>query len=524
MEQRNKVWILGGAAILAAILIARLVMIWISNAEIFIASLPDDAWYYTSIARHIAAGTGSTFDGIHPTNGYHPLWMIVLSTLRMVTGAVDVLLLARLVATLQLLLGACAATMHALLCWRVLRSAAATAVLLALHATPFVVYGMTDGMESGLLQLALAGIFWGAIAFKPFTGELTPRVFAFGAIVSLAVLARLDVGLLAVALTCVALPTQSGARRAMVIAFPCAIMIPLYLFMNAMHFDSLLPISARLKSTFPDFHFNGIALRTHIIPICAGLMTIAMTAVNSRRVTDRDLRLVMRGGAIFLALHLIHTIFFTHWGIQRWHFTAYWPLLLWQLILTPRIIARAGYVLPAIALVSIASQVSFFWKRTERAFQVQSYRAALWARENIPAGRLIGMSDCGTFGAFYGDGVINLDGVVNNAAYQTALKEKGIRGYANDVGISYIAHHAVIEADSGAKKTDGALPPYEYAAHSHLGGEQHTSTLALRPLDEVYRAEPYNDGTGKPKVFVIWKRRRELSPHNFSGGSKSYMP
>src|SRR5512138_2657825 len=37
----------------------------------------DDAYYYYKVAQNISEGHGSTFDGIHPTNGYHPLWMLV---------------------------------------------------------------------------------------------------------------------------------------------------------------------------------------------------------------------------------------------------------------------------------------------------------------------------------------------------------------------------------------------------------------------------------------------------------------
>ena len=38
----------------------------------------DDAFYYFGIARNVAHGHGSTFDGINPTNGYHPLWMLIV--------------------------------------------------------------------------------------------------------------------------------------------------------------------------------------------------------------------------------------------------------------------------------------------------------------------------------------------------------------------------------------------------------------------------------------------------------------
>jgi hypothetical protein len=37
----------------------------------------DDAYYYFKVAQNISEGLGSTFDGINPTNGYHPLWLLV---------------------------------------------------------------------------------------------------------------------------------------------------------------------------------------------------------------------------------------------------------------------------------------------------------------------------------------------------------------------------------------------------------------------------------------------------------------
>jgi len=42
-------------------------------------SLPDDAFYYFTIARNIADGYGVTFDRLFPTNGFHPLWMLLIT-------------------------------------------------------------------------------------------------------------------------------------------------------------------------------------------------------------------------------------------------------------------------------------------------------------------------------------------------------------------------------------------------------------------------------------------------------------
>lgn len=40
--------------------------------------LSDDAYYYFEIARNAALGRGFSFDGLAPTNGFHPLWALLL--------------------------------------------------------------------------------------------------------------------------------------------------------------------------------------------------------------------------------------------------------------------------------------------------------------------------------------------------------------------------------------------------------------------------------------------------------------
>ena len=67
----------------------------------------DDAYYYFAIARHLAEGHGSSFDGINLTNGYHPLWLAVC-TLPYLLGLAG---LAAVRAVLVLQLGVWAATL-----------------------------------------------------------------------------------------------------------------------------------------------------------------------------------------------------------------------------------------------------------------------------------------------------------------------------------------------------------------------------------------------------------------------------
>ena len=57
-------------------LILRMILIWTGLCDEYV--IADDAYYYFTIARNAAAGLGPTFDTIAPTNGFHPLYLILL--------------------------------------------------------------------------------------------------------------------------------------------------------------------------------------------------------------------------------------------------------------------------------------------------------------------------------------------------------------------------------------------------------------------------------------------------------------
>ena len=76
----------------------------------------DDAYYYLGVAGHLAAGEGSTFDGLHPTNGYHPGWALLLVPVMAVAGSPGVAL--RLAAALWFVLAAAAPRRWTMVCPR----------------------------------------------------------------------------------------------------------------------------------------------------------------------------------------------------------------------------------------------------------------------------------------------------------------------------------------------------------------------------------------------------------------------
>src|SRR4029450_1725379 len=49
----------------------------LSDARVAALTFYDDGYYYFQIARNAARGAGLTFDGIHATNGFRPLWLLL---------------------------------------------------------------------------------------------------------------------------------------------------------------------------------------------------------------------------------------------------------------------------------------------------------------------------------------------------------------------------------------------------------------------------------------------------------------
>ncbi|RME22092.1 MAG: hypothetical protein D6798_16635, partial [Deltaproteobacteria bacterium] len=104
----------------------------------------DDSFYYLEIARNIAAGRGSTFDGLQPTNGYHPLWMAIC--VKLFAAGIPETWAPR--AVLGLGLGLWGAVL-----WSVLRKAGPLAMVagVLLGTQAFVLKGITNGMESAVV-------------------------------------------------------------------------------------------------------------------------------------------------------------------------------------------------------------------------------------------------------------------------------------------------------------------------------------------------------------------------------------
>jgi hypothetical protein len=151
----------------------------------------DDAYYYFKVAQNISEGHGSTFDGINPTNGYHPLWMLV---------CVPIFALARfdLILPLRVLLVVMAAlsVTTSILLFRLLKKA--TGEPIAMLAASFWAFNMEvhsvvtqQGMETGVV--ALSAVVFLYLLQKMEGKQLTSKDLVYLALAALFVIfSRLD--------------------------------------------------------------------------------------------------------------------------------------------------------------------------------------------------------------------------------------------------------------------------------------------------------------------------------------------
>jgi hypothetical protein len=212
----------------------------------------DDGFYYLKIAEHIARGAGSTFDGVNPTNGYHPLWLLCLVPIFWLTSAPDVALL------LALVLQGVLTSIGVGLTYRIARLdfgryGAVLAALLWVHSQlPYRI-----ALSCLEYSLHAAGILSAIYVYRRWFVDNVPPLRAYlalGILLAMTFLARLDSILL---FGCVALAVGSrelrggfapaGMRRLLVLSLPVAVAVLLYFGTNLRMFGHSMPVSGVIK-------------------------------------------------------------------------------------------------------------------------------------------------------------------------------------------------------------------------------------------------------------------------------------
>jgi 4-amino-4-deoxy-L-arabinose transferase-like glycosyltransferase len=178
--------------VLALALVIRLYISWRPLFYIDNLFIPDDTYLALKIAQNIASGAGITFDGIHPTNGFQPLYVFLVSPIYLIFKEdliTPVHICLSLLAIFNVLTG--------LLIYKILKELTdARKGILALilwSFSPQVMYNGINGLETSLsLFLVALSVFYYLTRIRESGNFAYRSFFVLGVLLGLSIFARID--------------------------------------------------------------------------------------------------------------------------------------------------------------------------------------------------------------------------------------------------------------------------------------------------------------------------------------------
>ena len=245
----------------------------------------DDAYYYYEIARNAALGQGFTFDSLHPTNGFHPLWAWILVPVfyvfpESIWAPIHISLILSALFT-----AATAFIIHVFFARRDCRDAGLIGTTIWL-LNPFTIVLGLRGLEGPLNTLLIAAVFLSLDTVRRRATYTAVEAARLGVLTGLCLLARTDNVLLLAALSIV-LSIELFKRRAwrdlfrkgaLFLATAAAITVP-WCVWNLATFGTIVQTSFRSKQMFNLYGQLPVWLPADI----SGPADVGRAAVNAFR-------------------------------------------------------------------------------------------------------------------------------------------------------------------------------------------------------------------------------------------------
>lgn len=412
----------------------------------------DDFFYYAKIAQNLAHGLGSTLDGIHRTNGYHPLWLLILAgfsaiaSLRFLCIAVTLCIVASLV-TSGLLCARIAQTL------RIERFGAWGIAAVAVFQFELLIRG---GME---IVLAIPLLLLLILRCLEGGQRSAMSMFADGLLCSACILARLDSAILVALLGTLIL--KKATRVQLAAAFATGLMpIAVYAWINQHFFGAIVTSAAAAKQLRLHHGLQFAPLlsvwRPHTmvrmlvaVPglACALLLVFLTWRIN----ISKNTRAVFFSVGLFPLIQLSLLCLRSDWPLWYWYYYSLALATPFAITLLARIARPSLRLWTAFCAVLISVAAGYTAAYTIRrppalnpllqaAYDIRSF-------ERTHPG-VYGMGDrSGTVAALLGSPVIQLEGLTMNRDYLTRLRAgpdliKLLREYAIDYYVSTDAMEA----------------------------------------------------------------------------------
>ncbi len=463
----------------------RLYISWQDFATLFQKCVVDDMMFYLNIAKNIAAGNGATFDGSILTNGFHPVYALllvpvfkvfpnnpdltfhlaltILSVFNVLTGVVVFLILREIAGS----------------------NAGLTAAFIWLF-NPYVIMISLNGVEAGVAAFFISLCIYQYIKMRKEEAFTTKGLVTLGVLTSMAILGRVDAVFVLVSLTLFIFNITRQKKKSLIqsLAEPAiyntavfTVLAPWFLW-NLYHFGTIRQISGM---TLPNISHNMYLMKyntylsvsliktelfhlkvwiEHIVKFSGGvplfLLTALIVAWNARKDFSNNIKLLLSKMGIMNFALLSTAMLVSFYALYFWGWLRPWYYLSVMLIATIYLGIIAGHVLRSPAhtasirtekgahvIVLLIVLSFYFMYQGERAwdkglfpFQRQLYESAVWVNDNTGEDTKIGAISSGVYG-YITQRTTDLLGVVNGEAYR-AMREKRIFSYMKEKDLDYL--------------------------------------------------------------------------------------
>lgn len=466
---------------LALAIAARLAVAWSPVLTSFSFSVPDDAYYYFTIARNIAAGHGTTFDGLTPTNGFHPLWMAMIVPLWAFTNQPDTLPI-----HLALTLGAILDVVTMAGIWwlaghishnRVIAGLAVLSYAFNPYNTAASVNGLETSLSAALFVWSLAS-YW---RLREISRPGWRNWLFLGMIWALLLLARTDYVIILVPCAVDLVWQQRRHLRGIwAMSLGGLLWLP-WITWNFATFGSLSQVSGNaypyyLHAIWEAQEHTAQQLLTQqarmaygifanlarlsgfdkaivsLVIFCAAMLFVAWKARSSPKQVAapkwESLVVLVWPTVGAVGLLILHGL--VRWMYLPWYFVpATILLVLWFTVLLTWLGQRKMQAVALVAGLFLGYQLSTGFVLVQQGGMWASQAQVVIAGTSRLAKLCgnydtIGISDSGYYGYFLPCRVVNLDGVVNNRAYDSILEGR-FRRYLDASGIQYVELNEIIQ-------------------------------------------------------------------------------
>jgi len=508
---------------LSLFLLLQLYSFFTATDEPLINLFDDDAYYYFKIARNFAQNGRLTFDGQTLTNGFQPLWLLVL--LPFFRFIDDPILVLRVVGVFSVFLCGLAGYLS-------LRHLSRYSLLPFAVGGAFSLYclfslGVT-GMETTLvLPLMMVSLL---LVGKLANGQTTVGWgLAAGVSLALLLLARLDTIWLVASLLAGSLFFHRKNMKAHLVAASLpALILVLYLTINLIVFGHPMPVSGLAKSLGEQgLHFNQLFFSqlTHRGDPATGNLWVSFGAsclfsgvyipasihalIKKDNLTTMSKSLVPLGVASAFLLFTAYELFVSTWVHWRWHAYLLFPmgtfLLPYVLERIERRLAEKGIFTRSIQIASLVLAVlagvqiaitairAGWWSQTQApAFRYDNQQLAELLNETMPPTTILGMGDrAGSLGYFFHGSVLQLEGLVGDRAMLEAIGTNSLMEYMTRFGVDYVVNHMCPPNEDYVQwRLETPLPGFSTGFHAEI--------LLCRETEALQFKTPY-------QVITLWQ-------------------